>query len=528
MPGEGRSTGTPGEPAGHRPTAEVLRVLFERAPEIITLNDDESRQVLVNPAARRLLGIPPPTEVPYDGWSHVHPDDVPALLALRQYFDSRPCPAEPPPPVRCRVRDASGAWRWLEMVVADLRDVPEVGGRVTFSRDVTEAEQRAQALRESRARLDALVASLRAGAMVEDAEGTVILANDLLLAGFGIPGDAAVLVGRSRDEALGILAGALLDSSALLAAARQPADGHGDLECELRSGTWFDVEVVPIRAEGQDFGRLWLFHDTTARRRAEQQRQHLLDLEQQARRDAELQAERLQSYDRLRNEFVAHVSHELRTPLTSIASASELLLSDDSASTELVRQRLEIVRRNAERLRRMIEDLLLVGPLDAGMLTLEQRPVALPALVRDTVAQLLPHAQARDVALVVEAPADGLIQADPRRLQEVVENLLGNAIKFTKPGTEVVVRVAPAGAGWQLSVRDHGPGIPPALRARIFERFVRSTDADRRGIPGAGLGLAIVQGIVNLHGGSVSAHDAPGGGAVFECFLPGHVHPAGR
>ena len=109
-----------------------------------------------------------------------------------------------------------------------------------------------------------------------------------------------------------------------------------------------------------------------------------------------------------------------------------------------VRQRLEIVRRNAERLRRMIEDLLLVGLLDAGMLTLEQRPVALPALVRDTVAQLLPHAQARDVALVVEAPADGLIQADPRRLQEVVENLLGNAVKFTKPGTEVVVRVAPA------------------------------------------------------------------------------------
>jgi signal transduction histidine kinase len=288
------------------------------------------------------------------------------------------------------------------------------------------------------------------------------------------------------------------------------------------------VEVVPIRADGQDFGRLWLFHDTTARRRAEQQRQHLLDLEQQARRDAELQAERLQAYDRLRNEFVARVSHELRTPLTSIASASELLLSDDSAPEESVRQRLEIVRRNAERLRGMIEDLLLVGRLDAGMLTLERRRVGLPALVRDAVTQLSPGAEARDVALVVEAPADGLIEADPRRLREVVENLLGNAVKFTDPGTEVVVRVAPAGGGWVLSVRDHGPGIPPALRSHIFERFVRSTDADRRGTPGAGLGLAIVKGIVSLHGGSVSAYDAPGGGAVFECFLPSHVRPAGR
>ena len=142
--------------------------------------------------------------------------------------------------------------------------------------------------------------------------------------------------------------------------------------------------------------------------------------------------------------------------------------------------------------------------------------------------QLLPAAQARGVALVVEAPADGLIEADPRRLQEVIENLLGNAVKFTDPGTEVVVRAAPAGAAGCSSVRDHGPGIPPALRARIFERFVRSTDADRRGTPGAGLGLAIVQGIVQLHGGSVSAHDAPGGGAVFECFLPTHGRPAGR
>ena len=105
---------------------------------------------------------------------------------------------------------------------------------------------------------------------------------------------------------------------------------------------------------------------------------------------------------------------------------------------------------------------------------------------------------------------------------------MGNAVKFTEPGTEVVVRVAPAGAGWLLSVRDHGPGIPPALRARIFERFVRSTDADRRGTPGAGLGLAIVKGIVDLHGGSVSAYDAPGGGAVFECTLPSHVRPAGK
>lgn len=515
-----RDTGTSDIPAGQLPTAEVLRLLFERAPEIITVTDGNGRQLLVNPAARRLLGITEPIGSPYDGLPHVHPDDVETVLAVRQSFHSPPLPADSPPTVRCRVRDNSGAWRWLEMAVADLRDVPEIGGLLVFSRDVTEAEERARALWESRARLDALVASLRTGAMVEDADGTVILANDVLLAGFGIGGSTADLLGHRREHALALLVGALNDPQTLLAAAQQPEAVPKGLECELRSGTWFDVEIVPIRSDGQDFGRLWLFHDTTARRRADQQRQHLLDLEQQARRDAELQAERLRAFDRLRNEFVARVSHELRTPLTSIASASELLLSDDAASAETVRQRLQIVRRNAERLRGMIEDLLLVGRMDAGMLTLERRPVPLPALVREVAAHLSLAAEARNVALVVEAPTDCVIDADPRRIQEVIENLLANAVKFTDPGTEVVVRVAPADRGWVLSVRDHGPGVPAALRAHVFERFVRSADADRSGTPGAGLGLAIVKGIVELHGGTVSAHEALGGGAVFECWLP--------
>lgn len=518
MSGPAPTSGSSGPSA--TPTGDVLRLLFERAPEIITLTDPEGRQIYVNEAAEHLLGVGPSNGHPFDGRIYVHPDDRPRLAAHRQVLDQRTSADEPAPAFRFRVRAASGEWRWLEMVLADMSDVPEVGGRVAFSRDVTEAEARAQALVESDARLEALIASFRGGAFVESADGQVLLVNQGLTELGGSQVTAEDLVGRASDELLADLGRAVTEPDALVRAAQDATREHVDLELELRSGRWLDVEVIPIVAHGTSFGRLWLFHDATPRRQAELQQQWVLDRERGARRDAEVQTERLKAYDHLRNEFVARVSHELRTPLTSIASASELLLSDRSELTPEARQHLDIIRRNADRLRDMVEDLLLVGRLDAGMITLEPQAVSLPDIVQDALRHVEDAARRRDVALVVEGPRDGTIVADARRLTEVIDNLLGNAVKFTNPGTEVVVSLSRQDDVWSVTVRDHGPGIQPELRDAVFDRFVRSADADRRGTPGSGLGLAIVKGIVALHGGTVSVSDAPGGGAVFACILP--------
>jgi PAS domain S-box-containing protein len=504
------------------PTAEVLAVLFERAPEIITITDRRGQQLMVNEAGLRLLGFDKSFRTPEDGFAFVHPDDRELLLAHRQLLAERSGggePSAPVPAIRYRIKAGTGEWRWLEMVTADMSDVPEVGGRVAFSRDVTDAEERAQALLESRARLAALVASFRDGAFVDDAHGTVLLANqgvsDLCDADLP-PGH---IIGRPTSEVLATLE-LCLQGSTRLADAGDTLDGARDVEVTTRSGRDLVVEVVTIRDGDDRYGRLWLFHDATARREADRRNRALLELEQQARRAAELHAEQLAAYDQLRNDFVARVSHELRTPLTAIASAAELLLSDEDVLGPTVRDRLAIIQRNSDRLREMVEDLLLVGRLDAGMLSLETRAVDLRTVTEEVVARLEPMAEARDVAIRCTFDEPLTVRADPRRLTEIIGNLLDNAVKFTVTGSEVVVTAERSGRGVELSVHDSGPGIPLEARATVFDRFARTPQADRSATPGAGLGLSIVKGLVELHGGMVTIGDAPDGGAVVTVTLP--------
>ncbi len=142
-------------PPTRLPSAEVLAAMFERAPEIITFTDRDGQQQMVNASGLALLGYDDSLRTPADGWSFVHPDDRDALRAhhlVLQERQERGHPLESVPPIRYRVKDGEGAWRWLETVFADLGDVPEVGSRVAFSRDVTESEERARALRESQGR----------------------------------------------------------------------------------------------------------------------------------------------------------------------------------------------------------------------------------------------------------------------------------------------------------------------------------------------------------------------------------------
>lgn len=504
------------------PMAPVLEVLFERAPEIITLTGADGRQHMVNAAGLRMLGFPESFRSPPDGMLFVHPDDRARLAELAARLNELRHRGEQPDPaeaVRYRVRAGTGEWRWLETVFADLHDVPEVRGRVAFSRDVTESEERAQALLESQARLGALVASFRGGAFIEDAAGTVLFANDQLGEMFAIGEPASRLVGSPSGELLARMRDAVADTSALASLAASAPGSGSEVVLELVTGREVSVEIVPIRA---DHGRLWLFVDATARRDEERRQRALLELEQQARRVAEEQADRLEAYDRLRNDFVAGVSHELRTPLTAIASASELLATDPEVP-EAARTHLSIIERNADRLRSMVEDLLLVGRLDAGMLTLEPTEVRVAALLEDAAEALAAAAARRTVTIRVDAAEDLVVVADRRRLTEIVENLIGNAVKYTAPSTEVLVHAEPADGGWVLEVTDHGPGIPTDQRELVFERFVRAADAERAGTPGAGLGLAIVKGLVGLHGGTVSVHDAPGGGAQVRCQIPGRA-----
>ncbi|WKN47211.1 cell wall metabolism sensor histidine kinase WalK [Nocardioides sp. Arc9.136] len=221
----------------------------------------------------------------------------------------------------------------------------------------------------------------------------------------------------------------------------------------------------------------------------------------------------------VKDEFVASVSHELRTPLTSIVGYVQMLLEDGELDPVAVRQ-LQVVDRNAQRLLRLITDLLDTAQIDAGPVALTRAPCDLAQLVRACVDAARPAYRAAGIRLEVHAPAALATLLDGQRIEQVVDNLLTNAMKYSSRGTEVCVELVVQDGRAVLSVRDQGIGISAADRDRLFTRFFRSRDAEDRSIQGVGLGLSITRGIVEAHGGRIEVDSQLGAGSTFRVRLP--------
>ncbi|HEU4973742.1 MAG TPA: HAMP domain-containing sensor histidine kinase [Baekduia sp.] len=227
-------------------------------------------------------------------------------------------------------------------------------------------------------------------------------------------------------------------------------------------------------------------------------------------------AERQASEDRLRR-FLADASHELRTPLTSIRGYAELFrvgAARNAADTEKAMSRIEA---EAARMGVLVEDLLTLARLDE-VRDVVRAPTDLARLAADAVDDARATAPDREIDLRSSGPA--VVHGDPHQLRQVLANLLRNALVHTPAGTPIEVDVRHDADGVALEVRDHGPGLPDGAGDDLFERFWRAEGGRERGRAGAGLGLAIVAGIVHAHGGEVHAAEAPGGGARFAVRLP--------
>jgi len=227
-------------------------------------------------------------------------------------------------------------------------------------------------------------------------------------------------------------------------------------------------------------------------------------------------AQRTASERRLRR-FIADASHELRTPLTSIRGYSEMLrrgASDSPSDAELARRRIE---EESVRMSTLVDDMLLIARLDQGR-PLESRPVDLQVIARDAAADARAVAPQREIS--VDAPDNVLVAGDDTRLRQVVGNLVRNALVHTPAATPVEIAVTTQNGTAQLSVADHGPGLPAGDRERIFEPFYRADASRSRDSGGAGLGLSIVSAVVAAHGGHVQVRETHGGGATFDVQLP--------
>jgi PAS domain S-box-containing protein len=275
------------------------------------------------------------------------------------------------------------------------------------------------------------------------------------------------------------------------------------------------LTVSPIRdLSGTVVGASKIARDITERRRAEEERALLLAREQAARTEAERAS-------RLKDEFLATLSHELRTPLTSIMGWVRMLQQGSLDSAGRTRA-LDIVDRNTAALARLVDDILDISSITMGRFRLENAPVELPPVIQSAVDAVRHAATAKGIDLAVTTdPGVRPVAGDAGRLQQVVWNLLANAVKFTPPGGRVEVTLAPSGSDAEIRVRDNGEGIAPEFVPYVFDRFSQQDATTTRQHGGLGMGLAIVRHLVELHGGTVHAESAGRGhGATFVVRIP--------
>jgi two-component system phosphate regulon sensor histidine kinase PhoR len=267
------------------------------------------------------------------------------------------------------------------------------------------------------------------------------------------------------------------------------ADGGGDRRV-------YDLHVAPLRQRevvyGSDVrGAVGVFFDIT----------------------------RLERLERVRQEFLSNVSHELRTPLTSIITFAETLQDGALENEQDARRFVQIIGRNAGRMRSLIEDIMELSAIESGAMGLEVREVRLHPLVRETFNALASKAEGCGVELVNEVATDVTVRADTRRLEQMLLNLVENAIKFSRRGGAVRVLYERA-ARDLIMVEDTGEGISDEHLPRIFERFYRVDRARSRELGGTGLGLAIVKHLARAHGGEVGVRSALNEGTTFTIELP--------
>ncbi|HEV2847142.1 MAG TPA: ATP-binding protein, partial [Thermoanaerobaculia bacterium] len=286
------------------------------------------------------------------------------------------------------------------------------------------------------------------------------------------------------------------------------------------------ILAVPLRARGRLLGVVALFWreagrciDGSVLETAEvtaNQIAAILDT-------AEL-VEELSRANRLKDEFLAMLSHELRNPLNAIASYATILENDPEArQSTVVRKAAAAIRRNADTQARLVSDLLDLSRLRTDKLAIHRQPVLLAPLVAEAVEAVRAEAEGKGLALEVETPEEPILaEADPVRVQQIVWNLLQNAVKFTPEGGRVTVRLRWEGeASARLDVEDSGQGVAPEFLPRLFEMFSQEDAAGERQQSGLGIGLALVRQLAELHGGRVQADsEGPGRGSRFTVWLP--------
>jgi two-component system phosphate regulon sensor histidine kinase PhoR len=350
-----------------------------------------------------------------------------------------------------------------------------------------ELEKQIRLLTDERNRSAAILRSMVEGVFVISPQERVLFSNRAFSRMLGL--ETISVEGRPLLEAI--------RQTHLLAVIKKALASEEEISSEISVGTVqprsFAVTAAPVRADGGHAGAVLVLHDITELRRLE----------------------------RVRQDFVANVSHEFRTPLTAMQGFAETLLGGALEDEQNRRHFVEIIRDHAARLARLTEDLLKLSSIEAGQLNLEFHPVSVAQLVESCMETVRLKAASKQLTLAADVPSEiPTIRGDANRLQEVLQNLLDNAVQYTPPGGSILVSAAPKDAEVTVTVTDTGIGIPQAEQVRIFERFYRVDAARSREAGGTGLGLSIARHIVDAHGGRLWLESTVGEGSRFHFSVP--------
>ncbi len=376
------------------------------------------------------------------------------------------------------------------IVRAGILCVLGFGSGVVGSQLRTSERARATTVARQRALIDATID----GICLTDVDGNILIVNEPLVrmaTDLGMPAEGTVV------ERLLSVADKLADPERyrqrMLEIAESPGQATTD-EFELQgTGRVFRGYTSPVSDRSdRPVGRIWTLREVTA--------------------DKEL--------ERMRDAFVATVSHELRTPLTSISGFLEMLQDEEHRIGDTGRTYLDVIRRSAERLHHLVEDLLLVAQIEARRVDLQHEPIDLAVVTERAVEAVRPWASEKHVRVELNTDDVPTILGDERRLGQVLDNLLSNAVKFSRDGGVVDVVVGSNGGAAEIVVTDHGIGIAADEQGHVFSRFYRARTANELAVPGTGLGLAITRTLVDQHGGTIELASREGEGTCVTVRLP--------
>ena len=471
-------------------TERRYRDLVDNASDMIYRTDPYGRFTFVNPVATRILGYDEGELLSLKYFELMRPDWVPRAMS----FYERASKSRDSTYLEFPVRKKGGDEIWVGQHVRPIVSDGRIEGFQGMARDITDRVNAQSDLRAERDFVSAILDTAPSLIMVLDAEGGLVRFNRA----------CEELSGMSMNEVAG-----------------RPIWELPFLLDDDRDGIRRNIARLAAATEPVKLDRVWIDKDGARRviawtvvalRGQAGVTSYLIGIGSDVTTAREL--------ERLKSQFISMVSHELRTPLTSIRASMQLLIAERLAGSADAEQLVRVALSNADRLIRIVNDILDMSKIEAGEMMVAPRPTALRPIIEDSVRSI--EALARDARVSIMQAHDGAgeVVVDPDRTIQILVNLLSNAVKHAPGWSTVEVATSREGGLATIAVRDHGPGIPAHQIDFIFEPFTQLDSSDTRRIAGTGLGLTIARALAEKQGGGIRVTSQEGDGATFTLMLP--------